>query len=244
MPSASALKNLQHEAIESLFDCLDRTQFWIKDASGIYLKVNRAFQLNYSLPSQQAAVGLTDFDLSPPWLAEGFLADDTRVLQGERVTNRIELVGGFDRAAHWNRTTKIRLQNHSGRIAATAGITETLPGLKAPDFPVPGLAPALGAMQTEPAQAWTNSRLAELVTMSTSAFERNFRKHLQFSPMQFLKRLRLAKAAAALVQSAQPISEISADCGFSDQAHLTREFKKLFLATPGQWRKQHHRGNS
>ena len=241
MPPASPLSELQHEEIESLFDCLDRTQFWIKDASGIYLKVNRAFQLNYSLPSREAVVGMTDFDLSPPWLAEGFLADDARVLKGERVTHRIELVGGFDGAAHWNRTTKIPVRNRKGAIAATAGITETLPGLKAPDFPVPELVPALSAMQQSPAEAWTNSLLAEQVKMSTSAFERNFRKHLQFSPMQFLKRLRLAKAAAALIQSGHSISEISADCGFSDQAHLTREFKKLFEATPGEWRKQHHR---
>ncbi|MDF1741199.1 MAG: AraC family transcriptional regulator [Verrucomicrobiales bacterium] len=240
MPPASPLSNLQHEEIESLFDCLDGTQFWIKDASGIYLKVNRAFQLNYSLPSREAAVGMTDFDLSPPWLAKGFLADDTRVLKGERVTNRIELVGGFDGAAHWNRTTKIPVRNRKGAIAATAGITETLPGLKAPDFPVPELVPALSAMQQAPADAWTNSLLAERVRMSTSAFERKFRKHLQFSPMQFLKRLRLAKAAAALIQSGQSISEIAADGGFSDQAHLTREFKKLFEATPGEWRKQHH----
>jgi len=240
MPSPDPLSDLCHEEIESLFDCLEKTQFWIKDKSGIYRKVNRTFQLNYSLSSPEVAIGLSDFDLSPPWLAEAFVADDHRVLAGERIINRIELVAGFDHAARWNRTTKIPVRNRNGDIAATAGITESLPGLKAADFPVPELAPALAAMQRTPSESWTNSRLADLAKMSVSAFERNFRKHLQHSPMQFLKRLRLARAAALLVQTNRSISDISLECGFSDQAHLSREFKNLFRSTPSLWRKQHH----
>jgi hypothetical protein len=45
------LATLRHEEIESLFDYLDETQFWIKDEHARYLRVNRAFHLNYSLAS-------------------------------------------------------------------------------------------------------------------------------------------------------------------------------------------------
>ncbi len=68
----ASLANLRHEEIASLFDFLENTQFWIKDKQGRYLRVNRAFHLNYSIADPADVVGLTDFDLSPPYLARQF----------------------------------------------------------------------------------------------------------------------------------------------------------------------------
>ena len=236
------LSTLRHEEIESLFDFLEDTQFWIKDEEGRYLRVNRAFHLNYSLAHPSEVVGLTDFDLSPPYLARQFFEDDERVLRGERIIGRIELVGRFDRVTRWFRTTKIPMRNLKGRIAGTAGVTRELPGLQAPEFPVPELAPALAALQNDPSATWTNAMLARLAGLSASAFERKFRRHLQTSPMQFLKRLRLSRAAAALVQSDRLVSEIAVAEGFCDQAHFTREFKRAFGTTPKVWRERYLNG--
>lgn len=233
---------LRHDEIGGLFEFLGDIQFWVKDAGGCYLRVNRAFQLNYSLASVEDVKGLTDFDLSPPWLAEQFVADDKRVLLGDRIVNRIELVGGFDQTTRWCRTSKIPIHDAAGNIAATAGINQLLPDLKTPDFPLPELAAALAAIQKSPEKSWRNTELAALVGLSVSAFERRFRKHLHTSPMQFLKRVRLARSAAALVQTNQSISEIAFENGFSDQAHLSREFKRLFQATPSEWRTRYLSG--
>jgi AraC-like DNA-binding protein len=233
------LLQLKQSETASLFDFLEDTRFWIKDAAGRYLRVNRTFQLDYSLASAEDAIGLTDFDLTPPWIAEAFRADDALVLKGNRIVNRIELVNGFDRALHWYRTYKIPLCDDAGQITATAGMARLLPDLQAPAFPVPELAPALAALQDESKSAWTNVALARLVGMSVSAFERQFRHHLQTSPMQFHRRLRLARAAAALIQTSNSIADIANRCGFSDQSHLTRQFKQTYGATPSDWRSQH-----
>ena len=230
------LASLRHEEIESLFDYLEETQFWIKDEQARYLRVNRAFHLNYSLPHPADAVGLTDFDLSPPYLARQFFEDDVRVLSGQRIIGRIELVGRFDQVTRWFRTTKVPVRDHKGNIAGTAGVTRELPGLQAPGFTVPELAAALDALQHDPSDTWTNADLARLSGLSVSAFERKFRRHLQTSPMQFLKRLRLSRAAAALVQSDRLVSEVAVAEGFCDQAHFTREFKRAFGTTPKVWR--------
>jgi AraC-like DNA-binding protein len=220
------LLRLNHIPVESLFDYLEETQFWIKDAKGRYMRVNRVFQLDYSLASPEDAVGLTDDDLSPAWIAEAFRADDARVLMGQRIVNRIELVSGPHKAFRWFRTNKVPLCDESGEIVAIAGMARLLPGLRTPAFPVPELARPLEAMQKDPQESWTNGELAKLAGLSVSTFERRFRKHLHSSPMQFLKKLRLSRAVEALTLTIQPISVIALDCGFSDQAHLARDFKK------------------
>jgi AraC-like DNA-binding protein len=222
-----------------LLDCLPDTQFWIKDTEGRYLRVNQTFQLGYSLTSMDEAIGRTDYDLSPPWIAEAFRADDRLVLQGQRVRNRIELVSGYDRALRWFQTDKIPLRNQKGEFAATAGIARLLKDLKGPEFPVPQLAPALEALQDESVAFFTNHGLAKLAGLSVSAFERQFRMHLHSSPMQFHRKLRLARAAAALIQSPSSIAEIAQRLGFSDQAHLSRQFKEQYGSTPSGWRAKH-----
>ncbi len=235
---AGILARLRHEEVEGLFDFLEHTQFWIKDSGGRYLKVNRAFLLNYSLPRTSLVIGKTDHDLSPAYLAEQFARDDMRVLKGERILGRIELVGGFDRVAGWFRTSKIPVRDRDGMIAGTAGITRRLPRLQAPEFPVPELAPGLAAMQKEPSRRWSNAELAKLAGLSVSAFERKFRRHLHTTPMRFLKRLRLTRAAAALVQSDRTLAEIAIREGFSDQAHFSREFRRGFGLAPRAWRER------
>lgn len=237
--TAATLATLRHEEIESLFDFLEDTQFWIKDGRGRYLRVNRAFHLNYSIADPPGVVGLTDFDLSPPYLARRFQEDDARVLLGHRIIGRIELVGRFDQVTRWFRTTKIPVRDLDGRIGGTAGVTRELPGLQAPGFPVPELAPALAALQHDSSASWSNAALAQLSGLSVSAFERKFRRHLQTSPMQFLKRLRLSRAAAALVQSDRLVSEVAVAAGFCDQAHFTREFRRAFGTTPKVWREKY-----
>jgi len=224
-----------------LFDCLPDSQFWIKDTEGRYLRVSQTFQLDYSLASMDEAIGKTDFELSPPWIAEAFRADDKLVLKGQRVRNRIELVSGYDRALRWFQTDKIPLRNQKGELAATAGIARLPRDLKGPEFPVPQLAPALEALQDESVTFFTNHGLAKLVGLSVSAFERQFRTHLQTSPMQFHRKLRLARAAAALIQSPSSIAEIAQRLGFSDQAHLSRQFKVEYGSTPSGWRAKHLR---
>lgn len=236
---AKLLSELDLSETLLLLDCLREVQFWIKDVDGRYLRVNQTFQLDYSLASIEEANGKTDHELSPPWIAEAFRADDTLVLRGQRIVNRIELISGYDRALRWYQTNKIPLRNQRGDFVATAGIAILLPDLQGPSFPLPQLAPALEVMQDESQTSLTNSELAKLVGLSVSAFERQFRMHLHTSPMQFHRKLRLARAAAALIQSSSSIAEIAQRFGFSDQAHLTRQFKDMYGSTPSFWRDQH-----
>lgn len=53
----------------------------------------------------------------------------------------------------------------------------------------------------------------------------------------YMRRLRVDWAADQLIGTDLPISEIAAEAGFADQAHLTRWFRRVMGATPAAYRR-------
>ena len=49
---------------------------------------------------------------------------------------------------------------------------------------------------------------------------------------------RIERAREMLARSALPIKAVAAECGFSDQAHLTRLFSSAYGQTPAAFRRQ------
>lgn len=64
---------------------------------------------------------------------------------------------------------------------------------------------------------------------------RHFRLSLGTSPYNYLVMRRLDRARAMLASGAA-LAEIAAACGFADQSHMTRQFKRAYGVTPGRWR--------
>ncbi len=92
-------------------------------------------------------------------------------------------------------------------------------------------------LAADPGRRWTLQTLAG--DMSTSP--RSLQRRLAAGQSSFSARLlevRLAQAAKLLANSRQPPAEIGYVCGFSDQAHFTREFKRHTALTPGKFREQ------
>jgi AraC-like DNA-binding protein len=93
------------------------------------------------------------------------------------------------------------------------------------------------------ARAYLRERWDEPVTLATlsaaaglSRFElvRRFRQQIGLTPHSFQTNLRVAHARALLC-SGQPPARVAAECGFADQAHLTRTFKRAVGVTPGRF---------
>lgn len=228
-----------------LFDALEDVLAWIKDRKGRYQWVNRAFQLNHSLSSGPAGceepqiLGKTDYDLSPAFVADQFRLDDEQVLAGRRVVNRIELVTQAGGLTSWNVTNKIPLLNARGQVEGTAGITRALRTAEDPGGPEGAFAPVLAHLREHYATAVTNQELARMARMSVRAFERKFLGSFHVPPQKYLRRLRLQMASRALVYTGRPLVEVALGCGFGDQSHFTREFRRFFGRTPRDYR-QHY----
>jgi len=72
--------------------------------------------------------------------------------------------------------------------------------------------------------------------MSLRSLQRRFQdRHLP--PPEFWRLLARARRAVALLPTPAPLAEIAAECGFSDQAHMTRALKRWFGHSPAQLRR-------
>lgn len=80
--------------------------------------------------------------------------------------------------------------------------------------------------------------LAALLGMSEASFSRKFKARTGQTPMHFVAEIRLEVARGMLADRSLSFSEIAVRCGFSDQAHFSRSFKKSEGMTPRSYR--HH----
>ncbi|WP_095588078.1 helix-turn-helix domain-containing protein [Actibacterium ureilyticum] len=80
--------------------------------------------------------------------------------------------------------------------------------------------------------------LADALDMAPCRFAREFRRSFGKPPYAFVTAQRLARARHMLATGSEPIKAIAVDCGFADQAHLTRMFAAAFGQTPAVFRRR------
>jgi AraC-like DNA-binding protein len=78
--------------------------------------------------------------------------------------------------------------------------------------------------------------LAQEIGWSHRRLITRFREQVGLTPKAFARVVRFDRAAERLRSSSRKIVEIAYDCGYFDQAHLTREFRELAGVTPAEFR--------
>jgi len=66
---------------------------------------------------------------------------------------------------------------------------------------------------------------------------RAFRAHTGHSPSEYLHHVRVEHAALLLSATALSVAEIALECGFADQSHLTKRFRRAFGTPPAAYRR-------
>ena len=82
----------------------------------------------------------------------------------------------------------------------------------------------------------SSTAIAHDVGIHPVQLSRAFHQHFGTTASEFLRSLRVACTAAALVESRSPIAPIAYIVGFGDQAHLTRTFKRYVGMSPRAFR--------
>ncbi len=100
------------------------------------------------------------------------------------------------------------------------------------------LGEVISRMENNYQDNWTIARLSRIAAMAPSTFLPVFREATGSSPIEYLLRVRMSKAANQLLQSNSSISEVAANCGFKDSNYFSRQFRKFYNCSPREYRKK------
>ncbi len=100
----------------------------------------------------------------------------------------------------------------------------------------PAIARALQFIRERACGTLSADEVAAHVRMSRSTLERNFRRYLNCSPQQEIRRVRLRKVQQLLRETDLSLARIAELSGFDHSQYMMAQFKKTFGKTPSQWR--------
>jgi AraC-like DNA-binding protein len=81
------------------------------------------------------------------------------------------------------------------------------------------------------------SELAKLTRLSNSYFSRAFKGTFGQTPHAFIICRRVERARQEMLDGREPLAQIAVSCGFADQAHLARLFRRETGLAPSAWRR-------
>jgi len=84
------------------------------------------------------------------------------------------------------------------------------------------------------------SDLATIAGVGKFYFSRLFKNSTNISPYRYVLQQRVERAKILLKNSDLPICNISLECGFSNQSHLTKYFRMIVGISPMNYRKNFH----
>jgi AraC family transcriptional regulator len=82
-----------------------------------------------------------------------------------------------------------------------------------------------------------NKDLAVVARLSEFHFNVAFRRSIGRSPHVYVVRRRMELAQGLMLSTNKTLSEIAVECGFADQPHFTRLFRRIVGESPAAWRR-------
>ena len=226
---------------EVLFDAVPDIVFFLKDVEGRYAAVNQTLVVRAGRTNKSELIGLTAHDVFTGVLGQRIAAQDKAVTSsGRPIHGQLELHLYPNGKEGWCLTWKEPLLGRDKRIVGLCGISRDLQALSGMHSAMTGLSRTIDFIHEN---LDTPLRVGDLaVRAGLSAFQLDLRMRALFglSTGQYLVRARIEFACNRLRQTNEPISHIAQDCGYSDQAAFTRQFRKSVRLTPSQYQKLHH----
>ena len=121
------------------------------------------------------------------------------------------------------------------------GVAETIELDTKPDLSPSQLKKALQSAQFGLQEKVTVETMARSVGLTKFHFSRQFKQSMGMSPSRYLMKLRTELAKNLLLKPSLSISDVARKAGFSDQSHLTLNFRMHFGITRKKFRSSLHR---
>lgn len=101
-----------------------------------------------------------------------------------------------------------------------------------------GLLDLRSMIYRHPEERWSVTRMANQLNLSPSHFQRLYRQTFQVTCNSDVIRSKLQFAKTALTATGDTIRNIAAQCGYENEEHFMRQFKKEIGMTPTQYRQK------
>ena len=174
---------------------------------------------------------------------------EPRLRGRQRFQNRLKL--GMDELGRLAKLiaeleTELRAKAPGSRFVATAHFMQIVAFLaraysKLPVTtrrPVTQISELLGYLERHFAEPLTIEDLMRVAHMSQTSLFRLFRQIMGRSPIDYLIRLRIQRAAQLLRREPLRIKEASEAVGFTDSNYFTRQFRKVMGVSPREYQQQ------
>jgi AraC family transcriptional regulator len=128
----------------------------------------------------------------------------------------------------------LSIEGLSLQLLQACSSASTWPGGRLPEW----LGRIREMLHEESASRLTLAELARCVDRHPVQVCRQFHSRFGCTIGEYVRRVRIARAQSMLISSAIGLAEIALACGFSDQSHFTKAFRRLTGVPPRQYRKQ------
>jgi len=227
------------QSILGLFDFMPNIYFYIKDRNRNFLWMNRPLRQLVGINGLDECVGKKDSDFFSPDLVFLYHREDDEVLMSRSpLLNKPWIVPERKGRPKWFLSSKIPLIDTNGTIFALAGIMWDLAHELDISQPLDDMRTVVDHIFEHYHERINLDTLASLVFLSPRQFERRFRNLFHSSPGEFILKVRVDAAIRLLMESKFSVTEIAVRCGFYDNSHFTRQFKKKMGVSPVQFRKK------
>ena len=232
----------KHEVGREVYDIAAGDVFVILgDVSHCYPEVKNLSLINILYDPANLRLPRADIGALPGYHA--LFEVEPRLRQRQRFQNRLKL--GMDELGRLAKLiaeleTELRANAPGSRFVATAHFMQIVAFLaraysKMPvekQRPVTQISELLGYMEQHFAEPLTVKNLMKVARLSETSLFRIFRQIMGRSPIDYLIRLRINKAAQLLRREPVRIKEVSEAVGFTDSNYFTRQFRNVMGVSP------------
>jgi PAS domain S-box-containing protein len=243
LPDAFVQKLGSGMQLGDLFEFLPELYWYVKDDRSRFVKANGPLHRLLGLDSEEGIIGRTDFDFFPRHLAEQYVAEDQRVMDGAAaIPNQVWLVPVREGGLKWFQSTKIPLRGTAGAVIGLAGVMRDLEKTESVVRPYQEMDEVIRHVLQHFPERIEIGQLARKAHLSISQFERRFKRLFQMTPQEYILRVRINAARQLLTSGQASMSEIAQDTGFYDQSYFTKQFRRQMGLTPRAYRRKYASG--
>lgn len=233
------LKQLREGQLQHLFDFLPDIYFVVKNRDGQVMMANDLAIRLCGFDREAEIIGKTDYEIFSSDRADAYVEDDRHVFEtGESVVERVELAPDPNNSINWFVTTKIPLYSHGGDVIGLACIARNMTGAHEKLRPHVEMNEVLEYVRANYATPIKIEELARIANLSSSQFERRFKKVFRITPTHHILNVRIRAACNLLTSTHDTIATIALEVGFYDHSHFIHRFKKVMGVSPSEYRTQ------